>query len=210
MYSLYIAFTIFGAGMLIIDLTGILSAFGEDGEGGGDHDGEFDGHGDDDSGDTDADHSGHVDDDHGSALVYHRSRQKRWILTAITALKSLVYFSVGFGATGWFALAQDYSTFSSLLYSIPTGVVTLIIARLVKRLQRRELSSGIDERNLLMSEATVLMPVAKGKIGKVRVHYNERYIDRYARVSDPNDKFEKGDIVRILDMNDQYFFIGLV
>jgi len=203
--SVYIACTIYGLAVMLIDLTGILSHFGEDH---GDTDGE---------GATASDHAetGDISPDSypdpepsGSVLMHHR-RGQDLVLRLMTALRSTVYFSLGFGATGWFASGQ-MSALLSLPISVGVGMLTWLIAKWVRRLQRSELNSQIRDSDLLMAEALVTLPISYHTIGKILMQHENRRVERYAKALDRNDHFPKGSRVRVLEVADDFFYVGLV
>ncbi len=208
---LYIGTAIFGIGILAIDIFGVFSSIGEDN---GDADsGDFNGDmGADDGADADfgseggqADHSGH--EGHGAVTMHSQSSSKFVIVKIITILRSLVYFSLGFGAIGLFALYKGKSQLESLLWSIPFGLFIMFIARLVKRIQRHELDSQFKKHELLMEEAEVIVPIPKSGIGKIRIDYEGIHIERYAKTKNPDNSFKKGDKVNIVEITDEYFFV---
>lgn len=218
--SIYMASAIFGVGVIAIDMLGMLGSLGKDGadtdEGGGDHDeggGDEGDEGGDDSHD-DADHDeGHHDGDSdedgkGSLIMHDQGKSKKMILRSIGALKTLVYFAFGFGSTGWFALSvASKGDLESLLWSTGVGVVIATTARVVKRLQRNEFDSTFKTSELLMEEAEVIVPIQAGGIGKIRIHYNGIYIDRFAKGENPHTSYAKGELVRVVNITDEYFFI---
>lgn len=215
--TIYIATAIFGAGIILVDLFGLLSHTGEsDGHHDGDH--ADDGHAEGDHADHAESHAddygdeegGHHPDDKGAALMHSQVNTQRLIVRFIGLLKNVVYFAFGFGSVGWFALSTGRSVVASLLWAVAVGMLVMGVAKLVKRLQRNELDSQFKKGELLMAEAEVLVPIEKNQIGKIRVRYEGMNIDRYAKAQDPNDRFAKGDKVRVVDINDEYFFVGLV
>lgn len=224
--SIYIAATVFGAGMVLIDLTGVLSHIGDDGDGeltgesADTHSGMDDASGDSDGAGSDTegsfDSSGNDggadshDSDNGSVLMHKPGRGKSLVLRLITILKGIVYFALGFGATGWFATYSDYHWSLSLPLSLGMGLLTMVIAKLVRRMQRSELNSQISNNQLLMNEAEVLMDTGKGKIGKVRILYEGMYVDRYAKTLDEQDYYKKGSTVRVMEVADDFVYVGLV
>lgn len=214
-YTIYVASAIFGAGMMLIDLTGVLSHIGDDGDGEEDfpmdetevnsptaHQGaDADGEGGDNTS---------TSEDEGSVLMYKPGKGKSLVLRWIAILKGIVYFALGFGATGWFATNSDYHWSLSLPLSLGMGILTLVIAKLVRRLQRSELNSQISDNQLLMSEAEVLVETGNRKIGKVRIKYEGMNVDRYARALDEQDYFKRGTTVRVMQVADDFVYVGLV
>jgi membrane protein implicated in regulation of membrane protease activity len=277
--SLYIACTIFGVGVTIIDMLGILGDLfhgsehgadggdhgdhgGDHGDHGGDH-GDFDighgdhggdhgdfdiGHGDHsgDHGDFDIGHGDHSSDhgdfdighgDHGSdhddfdvdhgdhggehgdehgagehgekgSLVLQENYRERNILPRIlTTARSLVYFSLGFGPVGWFALATGRDTASSLAWSIPVGTVALVGGRLLRRIQRNELDSQLTAEDLIMERGEVLVSIGEGQLGKVRIFTEGTYAERFARAKNPKERLRAGTKIRIVDVSDECVYV---
>jgi membrane protein implicated in regulation of membrane protease activity len=204
--SLYIAAAIFGAGVLLIDLFGVFASIGEDGDGDGDHGGndstEDGGEGDADNG-ADA-HGGESD---GSVIMHSKKSSKFKIIKMIGWLRSLVYFSLGFGAVGWFAVATDKSLLASLLWSVPSGIVFALVAKLVKKLQRQELDSQFKSYELLLSVAEVIVPIPKGQIGKVRIEMEGINVERYAKAQNQEDTFAKGENVRVVEVSEDFLYV---
>lgn len=249
--SLYIACTIFGVGVTIIDMLGILGDLfhgsdhgtdgGDHGDHGGDHGdhgsdhGDFDmGHGDHDGdhGDFDGAHGDHGGDhedfdaahgehdgDHGDehssgehgekgSLVSQENYRERNILPRmLTIARSLVYFSLGFGPVGWFALATGRGTASSLAWSIPIGTVALVGGRLLRRIQRSELDSQLTAEDLIMERGEVLVSIGKGQMGKVRIFTESTYAERFARAKNPEESLRAGTKIRIVDVSDECVYV---
>lgn len=213
--TIYMASAIFGGGVIAVDMLGMLSQLGEEGDDGdeGDHGGDHAEEGGDDDGGEEAE-DGHADESDedgagkGSLIMHDRSTSRKLILRSIATLKTLVYFAFGFGATGWFALAvADKANLESLFWGGGVGVVVAATARIVKRLQRNEFDSSFKTTELLMEEAEVTVPIEPGGIGKIRIHYNDIYIDRFAKGESPHTSFNKGERVRVVNITDEYFFI---
>lgn len=203
---LYIGTAIFGFGILLIDITGVLSSIGEDTDGDGDADfGEGDADGEDGFEGTDDgdDHS----ESHGSVTMYSGRSSKTTVLKLIRLLRSLVYFSVGFGAVGLFALYTGKSQLGSLLWSIPFGLFIMVVARFLKRIQRSELDSQFKKHELLMEDAVVTLPIRNGGIGKIKIDYEGIQLDRYAKAKNQHDDFKKGDLITIVDITDEFFYV---
>ncbi|MGF1532482.1 MAG: hypothetical protein ACFCUI_02165 [Bernardetiaceae bacterium] len=204
--SVYVATTIFGGGVIAVDMLGLLSGLGKEAHDDG-------GHGSDEEADE-ADHGNDEDDDQdegadkGAVMMHDRGNSKALVLRSIAWLKTLVYFAFGFGATGWFALAvAGKLALESLVWGAGVGVVLAVLARVVKRLQRNEFDSTFKDEELLMERAEVIVPIEPGKIGKIRIHYNGLYLDRFARAENPHMSYKRGDQVRVVQITDEYFFV---
>lgn len=216
--TVYISATIFGGGVMLTDLFGLLSSSHDgdaaDGHSSDDGDGDIGGDDDDgsadDEGDDSTSHETHhgVSEHQGAAMMHGNTQNKRIVVRMIGLLKNTVYFSVGFGSVGWFALATGYSGVGSLIWSIPMGAVVMMGTRLIKRIQRNELNSNFTKEELLFKEAVVLVSIGKGQIGKIRIKQEGASIDRFAKAFDEKMAFPKGATVRIMEIDDEYFFVG--
>ena len=195
--SLYIAATVFGVGVTALDLIGLIGDQDTEGD---------DGDGDDsDGGETDADEGGAGEVQ--SSVAGHDTRQRRNpVLRILSALRNLVYFALGFGPTGWFALGTGETIAASLIWGGGVGLVVVAGARILRRVLRSELSSEIQESDLLMETGTVLVTVNPNKLGRVRVHVGEAFVDRYAR-SRSDLPISPGTAVRVVDIGDDCVFI---
>jgi membrane protein implicated in regulation of membrane protease activity len=227
--SLYIGATVFGVGVTLIDFLGLLGDQEDDADDGGaealDSDGgaieaDFDvDAGDADfDGDADADFDGgagepaEADDagdveEAGSDAGHDIRRRRSIILRIMTGLRSLVYFALGFGPVGWFALSTGQSTMMSLAYAAPVGGVVLLGARLLRRVLRSELTSEIKESDLLMEKGTVTVTVNPGQLGRVRVTVGGAYADRYARGKDTEEPLRPGELVRVVEVSDECVYV---
>ncbi|MEE8440553.1 MAG: hypothetical protein V3S41_02435, partial [Spirochaetia bacterium] len=124
--SLFIAATVFGVGVTALDLIGLI----------GDQDSE----GDDDVDGTDAD-EGDAGEVQSSVAGHDRRHGRNPVLRILSALRNLVYFALGFGPTGWFALETGESVTASLMWGGGVGLVVVAGARILRRVLRSELSS---------------------------------------------------------------------
>lgn len=239
--SLYIGTTIFGAGVTIIDLLGILGedhsedgtgdhgdhdgdyggdhddGFDHDSDSDGDHDGDFD-HDSDSDGDHDGDfdhggddhlasEEGHEEDADSASIVAHDQKTGRRrgnpVLRILSVARSLVYFCLGFGPVGWFALSTGIGNLLSLAWSIPVGIGAVIGTRALKRFMRKDLDSQVNESELIMESAEVIVSIQKGQMGKIRTFVGEAPVERYARSQNPGKSFPKGSKVFITDLTDE-------
>ena len=132
--SLYIATTIFGIGVTIVDMVGALGSQSDEGDEGGTDTGSQD------SSTTEADGAESSSEagesvGHGeqtSVVAHDRPRNRSLPLRLLSSARAAVYFSLGFGPVGWFALARGEGTGSSLAWSIPVGLFVMVGARLLR------------------------------------------------------------------------------
>ena len=206
LFSIYIGATILGVGITFFDLIGLFGGH----EGGSDHDGSGD-----DSGQIEAD-SGHEDfgnedivhsDDEGSVVGHDRSEKRNPILTLLSVMRNLIFFCLGFGPVGWFALATTGSGLNSLFWSIPMGALALVGTRTVRRFMRRELNSDIQASELLMERGIVTVSIGSGELGRVRIKLGDIYVERFARAVGSEATIRVGTQVRVTDISDECVYV---
>lgn len=230
---IYVATTIFSVGVVSLDFLGILGQEGDDGGADGDgFDGDaFDGDvidGDvidgevadgadfDVDGDGDGPHglegtgfdSG--DDTHVHTLGHlheiDRARGSR-VLQILAYLRMTVYFCLGFGPTGWVALASGRTALASLGSGILVGVLALILASAFFRFQRSDTDSSLQPHELLRAQATVTIPLTHTTMGRVRVHLGMNVTEQYALAAEPGRSFHNGDTVQIARVTDECVYV---
>jgi membrane protein implicated in regulation of membrane protease activity len=167
---------IFGVGVTVVDLLGLI--------GGGTDDA---GTGADDSGDAGG----------GGAPV----------LSFLRWLRTLVYFCLGFGPFGLAAGAFGSGPVGSVLWSLAGGVSMSVLARLFFRFQRTRLDSSLHDEELLMEPGSVIVPIAAGGMGKVRVLFGQSVSERYARAENGSDEFASGDRVVISRVTEECVYV---
>lgn len=232
--SIYIASTIFGAGVTVIDMLGILgdlfheSGGAHDAGSHGDHDG---GHGDHggfhgdhagahgDHGGAHSDHDAAVGEhagehaeglthaDKGSAAAHETYVERNVLGQILSIARSVVHFSLGFGPVGLFAVATGRGMLASLAWSVPVGVVAMIGGRLLRQLQRQRLDSQLTDADMIMERGEVLVSIGKGQIGKVRLLVEGVYAERYARAHDPAKSLPVGTSVRVVDVSEECVYV---
>ncbi|MBU0954484.1 MAG: hypothetical protein KKI09_03560 [Spirochaetes bacterium] len=175
---------------------------------------------DDDAGDNDdADDGGHghsllvYENQTKQATIYQSRAEKRGekgtkaVAKAIGLLRSSVYFSLGAGPTGLFGLLTGQAIGATLGWSAGAGIFVTVIAKLLRRFLRRDLDSSIGAEEYLMDLGTISIPVLPGQIGKVLVRRYNREVELYVKAKDPAAMLAKGTSVRIIDMNDEVYFV---
>jgi membrane protein implicated in regulation of membrane protease activity len=177
LHGLYVFTTIFGVGVTAIDLLGLLSA----GEGNGDSDG--DAHGAEDAG-------GHVP-----------------LLSMLRYLRTLVYFSLGFGPLGLVAEATGARALGSLAWAVPGGLVAAVLARAFFRFQQQDVGSSVQAEELLLERARVIVPMSSRDMGKVRVKVGPVVMERYALAEDEWDTFRTDEVVEIVRVTDDCVYV---
>jgi hypothetical protein len=213
LFVLYSALAVFGIGITLIDFLGVLDhiGHGDTGSDGADSAGADDG----DSGDhdTDSDSSDSIDNsdshhshEHGSYLG-PGDTGIRAVTGIMSALRIAVYFSLGAGPTGLFALHSGLSAGQSLLWSAAVGAGIAIFARLLRKFIRRDLDSSIGPDELMMENAVLLLPLEAGAMGKASVKQYGREREIYVRCKDQTRPLAKGSEVRIIDFDDEVYWI---
>jgi hypothetical protein len=218
-FALYTALSIFGLGVTVIDFLGLLDhtgytdAQGHDASGGGhanadaNHDG-----GDHEGGDYIPDgHTGQHGDDfrHGEegALLGSDNTGIRFITLLMGLLRSAVYFSLGAGPTGLFALFTGRSALSGLVWAGAAGIGIAVLGKVLRRLIRNDIDSSIKPEELLMETAIISVPVGPGQIGKAIVRQFGREQEVYVRCNNGKASFAKGSEVCIVDYDESQFWI---
>lgn len=244
----YTALSVFGVGVTIVDLFGLLdhaAGSGHEGSGqgsGSSHDDDAGAgqgeaghaeiavvgvhgeashddaiHGDDslhdDSGHEDGDAvfgdgSGHHGDGHGS-IVASADSGVRAVARAIGVLRVGVYFSLGAGPTGLFAALTGVGPGASLAWSAGAGLFIAVLSKAIRSLVRRDLDSSISPSEYIMDEARVTVTVRPGAMGKAAVRAYGAERELFVRAKDPKASFEKGATVRIVDYDDDCYWIEL-
>ena len=225
--SVYIGAAVFGVGVTLVDLFGLL------GDHDGSHDGasghEADGQVEDGGGDAggDGDHAGgesppepdstsaaagdhdaaEATDHDGSVTGHDRTDRRSALLGLLTVVRSVIYFCLGFGPVGWFALATSGSAVTSLYWSVPVGVAALFGTRALRRFMRRELNSQIASSELLMERGVVTVSIGAGELGRVRIKLGDVYVERFARAAAKETAIHTGTSVRVTDVSDECVYV---
>ena len=216
--AIYIGATIFGASVTLADLFGLLassdSSDAEDGSDGalGESDSDASGAagdaGNDAASGSGDDGSESGDDESGGSIVGHdRKMRGNLVLTLLAGLRTLVYFSLGFGPVGWFATTQYQGVASTLLWSVPVGLIVAAGTRALRYFMRKDLTSTITRADLMMERGVVTVSIAKGQAGRVRIAFGKLHIDRFARSSDEKESMPVGTAIRVVDVDEEYVYV---
>lgn len=194
----FVTLTVFGLGVTAIDFLGLL------GHHGGDHQ---DGSAEDACTDSEG-HHGHTEHEghHGSYLGADKTGL-RLITGLLGVLRTAVYFALGAGPTGLFALLTKHTRPASLLWSLAGGAFIAVLARLLRRLLRRDLDSSIKPGEFILEKGILLTPIAPGAMGKALVRQFGKETELYVRCRDPRLGFLKGSEIRIVDCDDSLYWI---
>jgi hypothetical protein len=121
-----------------------------------------------------------------------------------------VYFALGAGPTGLFALFTGLSRGQSMIWSIGGGIGIALLTRLLRKFLRRDLDSSIKSEELLMEKALILVPVNPGEIGKALVRRFGTETEIYVRCRDNNTAFPKGAEVQITEYDENFYWIEAI
>jgi len=191
LFVLFTTLTVFGVGVTILDFLGFMDNFS----------------GSDSDSDSDSDGDGH-----GSVLVHENKQSKKKsgakiIGSVISAARSFVYFSLGFGPTGLFASFSDLSKTTGLLWACGVGVVMVFLAKLLRRFIRRDLDSSIKSEELIQEKGVLLLPLGNGEISKAVVRQFGREIEIYVRCKNAGVKLEKGKEIIIEEYDNDVYWV---
>jgi len=121
LHGLYLFTTIFGVGVIAVDMLGLLGT------------GDANADGDGDGGGADGEDAG-GDGDGGAHTP---------VLSVLRYLRLAVYFSLGFGPLGLVAEATGSGGLSRLLWSVPGRLAAGFLARLFFRFQQQDVDSSV-------------------------------------------------------------------
>ena len=129
------------------------------------------------------------------------------VLSVLSYLRSIVYFCLGFGPTGWAAIAMGNSAAKSLIWAVPAGMAAFVLARAFFRFQRTDTDSSLQSEELYFQRATVIVPLTHDTMGKVRVRVGMNVTEQYALAAEPNTQFEKGDTVWVTNVTPECVYV---
>lgn len=176
--TLYWFTAIFGVGVTVVDLLGLIGSGGDQASG-------------DQASGEDAGESG------GGAPV----------LSFLRYVRTAIYFCLGFGPFGIASTAFGAGAAGSLVWALAGGSAVAVLARLFFRLQRTDLDSSIEEEELLFEEATVIAPIAGGGMGKVRIRLGQSVAERYALAENPEERFAVDARVQVAQVTDRCVYV---
>lgn len=195
LFSVFLALTLFGGVVTLLDFIGGL----------GDH-----GSGEDHSGGTEGDSAvgvlthnnapavgdaSHMD---GTQKLPDRSPGSQ-LYRVISFLRRSVYFSLGAGGAGLAALLTGAGELGAVLWSAGVGAGSLGLLTLVRRFQHEDLDSTVSEDELLYEEGEVTVSILPGQIGRIRLTGKGSLIERYARSHGPA-ALNPGDSVKVVEV----------
>lgn len=226
-FILYSTLAVFGIGVTIIDLFGVIDqAFPSsdvDSDGAADDRGISDLQASQDHQNDAAEAEAHYGD-RGSSVVSGQSGSRAvgrnsvmqssgqgtlTVAKAIGILRAGVYFSLGAGPTGLFALLTGVGATASLAWSAGAGVFIAFLARVLRAFVRRDLDSSIKPEEYLLDQAVISVPVTSGAMGKAIVSRYGRDTELYVRCKDHDQALPRGSTVRIVDMDEDCYWVEI-
>jgi membrane protein implicated in regulation of membrane protease activity len=228
--QIYIAATILGVGVVVVDMMGLLGsqhgdeggAYDSAGHDGGHDGGDYGGFGHDDGSDDggmDADsagwddagdaHDAHAHDDAPLHEVDHDSPLPGGgpVLEAIRYLRMFVYFCLGFGLVGLGLLTSGRTAQASLLFAGAAGFGAVLLARAFYRFQPRGTGDVMPSTELLREQGIVTVPFSHETMGKVRVQVGMQVQEVYALAAEEGKEFARGATVRIVQVGDDCVYV---
>jgi membrane protein implicated in regulation of membrane protease activity len=147
---------------------------------------------DTDAGEVDAD----GDADHGALDVF-----LGWL--PVTSLRFWTFFAAFFGGVGTVLTAWDLAgPVAAGGLAVAAGYLSgLLMDRSLRYLKQADSDSSVGGADVIGAGGLVLLPVASGGGGKVRVHLKGRTIDLLAHTDD-DDQLAAGQHVMVLSMRD--------
>jgi hypothetical protein len=187
MLTLYLACLIFGGSLVAVSILGGLDSHDVD---------------------VHADVDVHVDADHGDipSADHHAVGEHGMAEAArFMSFRSLVFFTAFFGLTGSMLTWIETPFVLTLLASIGMGGIAAAgIQSTLAYLKRTESGRVLNLRDIEGLKATVIVGVARGKRGKIRVATTEQFLQLLATVADESKRaeFSAGDVVTVVRVED--------
>ena len=129
------------------------------------------------------------------------------VLSFLRLARTAIYFCLGFGPFGLAAGAFGSGLVGSLIWSLAGGAATATLARLFFRLQQNRLDSSLQDEELLLEPATVIVPISAGGMGKIRVHFGQSVAERYACAEDAGEHFAMDDRVVVSQVTERCVYV---
>jgi len=215
--GIYLGLLVYGAGVLALSLSGALGHGHDDDSAHDDgHDGaaaQGDGHDDAHGNDAGHDHDGGPRPELSIAAIERARRGDagtRTVSRIASILRSSVYVSLGAGATGLFAASRGLGGLEGAAWAAGAGAFVLAVARIARRLVRRDLDSSFKSEEFLLEEGVVVVPAAPGEMGKAEVRKYGASVELYVRASDASVALAKGAMVRVVDCADDCCYVETI
>ncbi len=199
----FIGASVFSVGVVALDFLGI---FGEGESGHGDSSGDDGGDGGDDGGGWRSSTSATMTAS-PAHMAGHLSGHGSPVLSMLAYLRMAIYFFLGFGPTGWVALATGRTPFVALALAVPMGVLATLAAQAFFRFQRSNTDSTVERADLVNEAALVTVSLTDKDMGKVRIKTGMAVMEQYALAANPGGSFQKGDTVRIAKVTPECVYV---
>lgn len=142
-----------------------------------------------------------------SSHTPHVQQNSAPVLSVLAYLRLLVYFCLGFGPSGVAAVVAGLGGLRALLIAAPVGLAALFLAQTFFRFQRHDTGALPESPELLLEQASVIVPLDHSNMGRVRVQQGLSVIEPYALAADEDASFQRGDTVRIIQVTDEYVLV---
>jgi len=107
---------------------------------------------------------------------------------------------------GVIAQARGEGAVASVAWAAASGVVIAAMARIVRRVARRELDSSVHDEDLVGELAEVVVPIEAGRLGKIKFSSYGKETYAYARLE--SGSAPTGSAVRAIDCrNGEYLVV---
>lgn len=130
------------------------------------------------------------------------------ILQILSYLRLTVYFCLGFGPTGWFAMATGRNSLVALGVAAAVGAISLVLAQWFFRFQNSNVDSSVKKQELLRESATVTIPLTDSTMGKVRIKVGMSISEQYALSATPGREFKRGEVVHVTRVTDECVYVA--
>jgi membrane protein implicated in regulation of membrane protease activity len=141
----------------------------------------------------------HVSDAHSEADGGHAQGSDFWL--PFVSVRFWVFFLCFFGLTGTvFTLLALAGKWTTLTAAIGMGAVSgFAAAFVIQRLRKVEVGRALNEEDFKGQEGLVLLPLAVGGRGKIRIEVGGQIVDLIAR---SDEAIERGAHVMVIDFRD--------
>jgi hypothetical protein len=151
--------------------------------------------------DADADVSADLDFDDGSVDGVDGAGS---ILSSILSFRTIVFALAFFGVTGLLLPLVGAGAGVTLAAAVGMGVFAGVINdRILRYVRRTSGGSGVTDLKLAGSPATVTLPVARGRRGRVSIEVGDRMVSLVAEpFKDGTDTFASGSTVVVVEVRE--------
>ncbi|MHC6204735.1 hypothetical protein ACYULU_16275 [Breznakiellaceae bacterium SP9] len=205
LFTVYLAVSIFGVGVTLIDFLGLLDHSGAADDAVDEGDPCALSETDTSTSDSTALEGGQLD--HAGSMIAPIHRGQSVIMRIVGVMRTAVYFSLGAGPTGLFATLTGQPPLSGLAWAGAAGFSVALLGRFLKKLFRKDLDSTIKPRELLMEKARIIIPVGPGAIGKAVVTRYGHETEIYVKCRDRSAALPKGTQVLISDFDESEYWV---